>query len=100
MTTQDDYLTPERKVPSPEQRRYDAITTIHDLAFLPDMTRSTITAADLAKAIRLLSTLGRTTRWTGTIERWASMVEDDWDEGRSWGLFQGGVYAVHAAGPR
>jgi hypothetical protein len=53
--------------------------------------------AQLAGMIRELATLGRTDRWTGTIENWARQVEAADDTTLMWAFDQYCTYACHAA---
>lgn len=54
---------------------------------------------EIAGNIRKLAQLGRTERWTGRIEQWARMVEENPEPMKSlrWAFLQGMVYASHAS---
>jgi hypothetical protein len=66
----------------------EGFTTAHNV-FL--MTRE-----EAATAIRELAKLGRTERWTNSVEAWAAMVEDI-ENPFEWAFIQYSVYACHAA---
>jgi hypothetical protein len=52
----------------------------------------------VASRIRDLAPLGRTERWTRTVEAWASEVEtSETPEHYRWAFDQYGIYACHAA---
>jgi len=94
---EDTYTMP--KVTPAQQKRYDGMAAVYALALEEDPGMGThhrkedVKASTIAEAIRGLKTLGRTDRWKGRCEQWARMVEGDWDQGSTWGLFQGGIYA-------
>jgi len=92
-----------------QQKRFDAIRAITDLAIDPDndyQVRPEITVGKVVKAIRNLKPLGRTRRWGLAISRWENMIlecdnyathSEEWNRVMHWAILQGNVYAGHAA---
>jgi hypothetical protein len=84
------------------EKRYAAIGALVE-RYLPKATEYTLPegtkAVDIAADIRDLSGLGRTDRWKGTVEQWASMVEERPEDIKhiEWAIRQGCVYAGYAA---
>jgi hypothetical protein len=58
------------------------------------VNRFLATREEMATAIRSLVKLGRTERWTASIENWATMVETE--ESLEWAFAQGSIWASHA----
>src|SRR5687767_1471621 len=92
-----------------QQKRFDAIKTVTELAIDPEngyQVRPEITVGKLVKAIRDLKALGRTVRWLKSLERWENMIlecddfeqgSEEWKRHMHWAVLQGNVYAGHAA---
>lgn len=79
-------------------RRYAGIKAVSNETVTTDVaTGNTFhgTREEIAGRIRSLAKLGRTERWTATVENWASMVENE--DSLEWAFLQGSIWAGHAA---
>jgi hypothetical protein len=92
-----------------QQKRYDAINSLvcdfagnetyfrtFDLLGNPELGPTE--QRTIEHEIKKLATLGRTERWHNAINQWAAMVREDSDPKHiMWAVYQGGIFAAHAA---
>lgn len=78
------------------EKRFDGMRKVYE-AF-PNEKVTEANRTELCEMIRNLKSLGRTERWTGSVEAWASAIENqDTEKGMLWAYLQWGVYANYAA---
>lgn len=80
----------------PTDRRFAAIKGLVSSHLDADLQQVVGTRDEISAEIIALATLGRTSRWTGTVDGWAAMVRDEANDLR-WALVQGSIFAGYAA---
>jgi hypothetical protein len=80
---------------TPTARRLEAITALTG-HFAP-LVNVPGTQAELVEAVAALRPLGRSARWTDSIDAWVRLIGEKFEVAPAWALHQPAVWACNAA---